>query len=81
MNARESLAADRYAENAQTDLEDGWARGSSHGELCSLALTAIAAELRAARVYANYLEGRNPRMRGGKDTPSQNDAQPEEFRA
>jgi len=53
MNARESMAADR-------DAEDAWERvpEQPHRDATALVLRAIAAELRAARVYANYLEGR-----------------------
>jgi hypothetical protein len=61
MNARESLAADRVAEQAWQDAENeeefGWY------------LRAIAAELRAARVYANYLEGREGSRSSAKRDP------------
>jgi len=80
MNARESLAADRVADEAWEKAEQIKSPTDPAWEIANY-LRCIAAELRAARVYANYLEGRNPAMRGGKDTPSRNDAQPEEFRS
>lgn len=54
MNAKESLAADRDAEQAWTEAE----AGTDGIRTFSLYVRAIAAELRAARIYANYLEGR-----------------------
>lgn len=63
MNAKESIAADRAAEAAIKGLLDlGDDDGNATAEaMISGALIAIALELRAARVYANYLEGRETR--------------------
>jgi len=58
VNARDSLAADRDAERAWEHARDNAEFGIVGESQSALALTAIAAELRAARVYANYLEGR-----------------------
>jgi hypothetical protein len=56
MNARESLSADRIAEDAFRDMYDV---GIDDPTMQARALVAIAVELRAQRVYANYLEGRS----------------------
>lgn len=66
MNARESLAADRTADiatqRASAELGGDW----PYQYQAACALVAIALELRAARVYANYLEGRDGARRSGK---------------
>lgn len=64
MNARESLAADRDAEECWQHAEATHRSTPTvdNLQLCADYLCAIAAELRAARVYANYLEGRSERM-------------------
>jgi hypothetical protein len=64
MNARDSLAADNVAERAweaalgSRPLLAGASAPVAPEDGIALALLSIAAELRAARVYANYLEGR-----------------------
>jgi hypothetical protein len=59
MNAKESLAADRIAEECWYDAEKEEPDSTYY-------LRAIAAELRAARIYANYLEGRQNASRSQK---------------
>lgn len=70
MNARDSLAADRVAEQAwertQRVLDDP--SEANDLEMLCLIGNAIAAELRAARVYANYLEGREQSRTSEKRT-------------
>ena len=63
MNARESLAADRIAEDAFRFLYDSSLVDEDAQLRIAAALVAIATELRAARVYANYLEGRSGSVR------------------
>ena len=69
MNARESLAADRDAENAWNALTGGVMIDPTPEDLAAGALVAIAAELRAARIYANYLEGRQGTRWAAKRKP------------
>jgi len=69
VNARESLAADRVAEHAFEAI--GNREDNPPDILIADALISIAAELRAARVYANYLEGREgARSSGKRDQPT-----------
>jgi hypothetical protein len=61
MNAKESLRADQAAEVATQRANHELGGDASPEYQTNCALVAIALELRAARVYANYLEGRQDR--------------------
>jgi hypothetical protein len=77
VNAKESLAADRAADIAteRAIFELGGDSSLEYQQTC--ALVAIALELRAARVYANYLEGRGTSRMGSNTRSKRVPSEPE----